>query len=38
MEAEGREALDAWIARWSDVVDFEVAPVITSAEAATRAE
>ena len=33
MEAESREALDAWIARWSDVVDFEVVPVITSAEA-----
>jgi hypothetical protein len=38
MEAESREALDAWTARWSDLVDFEVALVITSAEAATRVE
>jgi Protein of unknown function (DUF3303) len=36
MEAESREALDAWIERWSDLVDFEVARVITSAEAAER--
>jgi hypothetical protein len=33
MEAESREALDEWIVRWSDLVDFEVVPVITSAEA-----
>jgi hypothetical protein len=38
MEAETREALDAWIERWSDLVDFEVAPVITPAEAASRVE
>jgi hypothetical protein len=36
MAAESREALDAWIERWSDLVDFEVARVITSAEAAER--
>ncbi len=30
----GRALLDAWIARWSDLVDFEVTPVLTSAEAA----
>jgi hypothetical protein len=36
MEAECREALDAWIERWSDLVDFEVARVITSADAAKR--
>ena len=36
MEADSREALDAWIERWSDLVDFEVARVITSAEAAER--
>ena len=34
MEAESREALDAWIARWADLVDFEVVRVVTSAEAA----
>lgn len=36
MEAESREALDAWIERWSDLVDFEIRHVITSAEAAAR--
>ena len=36
MEADHRELLEAWIARWSDIVDFEVHPVITSAEAAER--
>ena len=36
MEAESREALDDWIANWSDLVEFEVVPVVTSAEAASR--
>ena len=36
METENRALLDEWIARWSDIVDFEVHPVITSAEAAER--
>lgn len=36
MEAEERKHLDEWIANWSDVVDFEVYPVISSAEAAER--
>lgn len=34
METDNRLLLDEWIARWSDIVDFEVHPVITSAEAA----
>ena len=34
MECEDRALLDQWIARWSDIVDFEVVPVMTSAEAA----
>jgi hypothetical protein len=33
MDCEGREPLDAWINQWSDLVDFEVVPVMTSAEA-----
>jgi hypothetical protein len=33
MESSNRDALDAWIARWVDLVDFEVVPVMTSAEA-----
>jgi Domain of unknown function (DUF3303) len=33
MEAPGRSSLDQWLARWEDLVDFEVVQVITSAEA-----
>lgn len=40
MEAPDGAALDAWIARWNDLVDFEVYPVVTSADfwAAKRGE
>lgn len=34
MECEARELLEQWLARWDDLVDFEVIPVISSAEAA----
>jgi len=34
MECDDRALLDVWIARWSDLVEFEVVPVVTSAEAA----
>ena len=37
MECEDRALLDQWIAAWDDIVDFEVHPVITSADAAARA-
>lgn len=33
MECDDRALLDAWIAQWSDLVDFEVEEVMTSAEA-----
>jgi hypothetical protein len=33
MEASDRTLLDQWMARWADLVDFEVLPVLTSAEA-----
>jgi hypothetical protein len=33
MECSERRLLDEWIASWSDIVDFEVIPVMTSAEA-----
>jgi Protein of unknown function (DUF3303) len=36
METDDRALLDQWIAAWQDLVDFEVHPVITSAEAAAR--
>lgn len=36
MECADRALLDQWISSWSDLVEFEVIPVITSAEANTR--
>jgi hypothetical protein len=36
METDDRQLLDEWIAHWSDIVDFEVHPVLTSTEAADR--
>ena len=36
MEAESADLLDRWTAEWSDLVDFEVVPVIGSEEAAAR--
>jgi hypothetical protein len=32
MEAPGRDALDPWIAKWSDLGDFEVYAVLTSTD------
>jgi Domain of unknown function (DUF3303) len=37
METDDPARFDPWIASWSDLVDFEVVPVITSAEAASAA-
>jgi len=37
MRTPARALLDAWIANWADLVDFEVVQVITSAEAAEAA-
>jgi len=34
MECEDRALLDTWLARWADLVDFEVVAVMPSAEAA----
>ena len=36
MECEDRRILDQWMARWSDLVEFEVIPVVTSAQAVER--
>jgi len=36
MECDERALLDQWISRWSDLVEFEVHPVVSSAEAAAR--
>jgi hypothetical protein len=37
MEAAEPGAFDAWVAAWRDLVQFEIVPVIGSAEAAGRA-
>jgi len=34
METSDRKLLDQWLAVWSDLVEFEVVQIITSAEAA----
>jgi Protein of unknown function (DUF3303) len=34
MESDDRDLLDQWLDRWSDLVEFDVIPVITSADAA----
>jgi len=36
MEAHDRRLLEAWMANWSDLVDFEVHAVIASDEAARK--
>ena len=36
METEDEELLREWIANWSDLVDFEYFPVMTSKEAAEK--
>ena len=35
MECDDRALLDEWIGNWSDLVDFEVQTVMTSADAVT---
>jgi len=36
MEADDVSQINEWIANWSDIVEFEVHPVISSKEAADR--
>ena len=36
MESSTREKLEHWIGYWSDLADFEIIPVINSAEAKKR--
>ena len=38
MECEDSKLLHDWIDQWKDLVDFEVAPVLSSAEAASAIE
>jgi hypothetical protein len=32
MEALDRESLDAWIAAWNDLIEFEIVPVLPSGD------
>jgi len=36
METSERDLLERWIQNWSDIVDFEVYPVLSSKEAAEK--
>ena len=38
MEAPHAESLATWISRWDDLVDFEIVPVLTSADFWSRAQ
>lgn len=35
MECDHPQLLDQWMSQWKDLVDFEVIPVVSSAEAVT---
>ena len=37
MECEKPELLNTWTEKWSDLIDFEIVPVISSAEAKQKA-
>ena len=36
METEEPRLIERWVANWSDLVEFEIVPVISSREAAAR--
>jgi len=36
MECDDSQLLEQWMARWDDLADFEVLPVLTSAQAVQR--
>jgi len=37
METDDPSLFDAWIARWDDLAEFEVVPVVDSTEASAKA-
>ena len=37
METDAPDLFHAWIANWDDVMEFEVVPVVSSADASARA-
>jgi len=38
METQEPSLFDQWIANWNDLVEFDIVPVISSADAAVRAD
>ena len=36
MECEDADLLRAWMSAWEDIIEFEVHPIISSSEAASR--
>ena len=38
METDDRALLERWTARWDDLAEFEIVPVVESAEAARRSQ
>jgi hypothetical protein len=38
MESDDPRLFDQWVARWEDLVDFEIVPVISSEEAVAAVE
>ena len=36
METDDERLFEAWTANWRDLVDFEIVPIVTSAEAAEK--
>ena len=36
MECEGPKLFEPWIAKWRDLMDFEIVPVVSSKEAAAE--
>jgi hypothetical protein len=38
MQTDDARLLDEWIANWTDLIDFEVLPVLTSKDAAAAIE
>jgi Protein of unknown function (DUF3303) len=37
METDSEDKIQEWISRWNDLADFEIIPVITSAQAKAKA-
>jgi hypothetical protein len=38
METDDPALFDEWTSNWSDIMEFEIVPVITSAEASARSQ